>query len=109
MAKQYKKLQRKIHPKTKENDKQQEKPGKDYMMIGIIIFTLMVLILGWPYLDNMNRVMYILLSFSLSLTYIRRHAKLSETQTVLIERASFISIGFAIALFVIIVYYQYFG
>ncbi len=107
MAKQYKKLQNKIHPKTKEPSSPKEKVGKDYFLIVMISFTVIVLTLGWSHLDDMNKAMYVLLTTSLCLTYTRRHFNLTDTQRVYIDRASFASIGLAVALFLIIAYYQY--
>ena len=109
MAKQYRKLQHKIHPKQKEPDKPKEKIGKDFLLIGIICFTIFILFIGWESFDAINRVMYLLLTISLSLTYARRHREFTETKRILIERASFVSIGLAAALFFIELYYQYFA
>ena len=109
MAKQYKKLRQKIHTKDKETPVSERPPGKDYLLIGIIVFTIVVLILGWQNLNSMNFAMYILLLISLSLTYVRRHFNLTEPQQVLAERAGMASIGIAIALFFVICYDQFFG
>ncbi len=109
MAKQYKKLRQKIHPQKKTPPAQEKTIGKDYFLIGITIFTTAVLALGWEHFDNMNRAMYALLIVSLGLTYARRHFQLSETQQVFADRAGFVSIGFAVALFLVICYYQFFG
>lgn len=107
MAKQYKKLQNKIHPKAKTAPK--EKIGNDYLLMVMIGFTVIILALGWSHLDSMNKAMYVLLTLSLSLTYARRHAKLTDNQRVYVDRASFASIGLAAALFLIIAYNQYFA
>lgn len=110
MANQYKKLQKKLYDKKKPDDKKKEpKIGKDYPILILIVLTVVVSILGWANFDNMNRAMYILLAVSLTLTYVRRHAKLTEVQAVFVERASAISIGLAIALFFIVLYYQIFA
>ncbi len=110
MANQYKKLQKKLYDKKKtDNKKKEPKIGKDYPIIALIVLTVVVSILGWANFDNMNRAMYVLLAASLILTYVRRHAKLTEVQAVFVERASAVSIGFAIALFFIVLYYQIFA
>lgn len=110
MANQYKKLQKKLYEKNKPDDKKKEpKIGKDYPILILIGLTIFVCFLGWGNFDNMNRAMYVLLTVSLILTYVRRHAKLSETRTIYVERASAASIGLAIALFFIVLYYQFFG
>jgi len=110
MAKQYKKLQQKISHRQEKKEAPKEKPvGKDYVLIGIMLFTVIVLALGWQQFDNMNRAMYVLLVVSLGLTYARRHFELTETQQVIADRAGFVSIGFAVALFIVICYFQFFG
>ena len=104
MANQYKKLQKKLYEKNKPDDKKQTpKIGKDYPILILIGLTIFICFIGWGNLDNMNRAMYVLLLISLILTYVRRHAKLY------VERASAASIGLAIALFFIVLYYQFFG
>ncbi len=107
MAKQYKKLQNKIHPKTKEAPAPKAKIGKDYFLLVMIGFTVIILTLGWSHLDDMNKAMYVLLTTSLCLTYTRRHFELTDTQRTYVDRASFASIGLAVALFLIIAYQQY--
>ena len=109
MAKQYKKLQNKIHPKAKEEPVRKEKIGKDYFLLVMIGLTLVILTLGWSHLDDLNRAMYVLLTVSLSLTYARRHANLTDNQKIYVDRASFASIGLAVALFLFIAYEQYFA
>ncbi|HCB92764.1 MAG TPA: hypothetical protein DEP57_02965 [Selenomonas sp.] len=107
MAKQYKKLQNKIHPKAKEAPAPKAKIGKDYFLLVMIGFTVIILTLGWSHLDDMNKAMYVLLTTSLCLTYTRRHFELTDTQRTYVDRASFASIGLAVALFLIIAYQQY--
>lgn len=109
MAKQYKKLKQRIHAKEKKETPREAPPGRDYLLLGIIIFTLVVLAIGWQHLDGMNLSMYILLLISLSLTYVRRHFQLTEKQQVLAERVGNASIGIAVALFLVICYQQFFG
>ena len=110
MANQYKKLQKKLYEKNKPDDKKKEpKVGKDYPILILIGLTISICFIGWGNLDNMNRATYLLLLVSLVLTYVRRHAKLSETKAIYVERASAASIGLAIALFFIVLYYQFFG
>ena len=92
-----------------DDKKKEPKIGKDYPILILIGLTIFVCFLGWGNFDNMNRAMYVLLTVSLILTYVRRHAKLSETRAIYVERASAASIGLAIALFFIVLYYQFFG
>lgn len=109
MAKQYKKLRQKVHPKEQKRTSPEKPVGKDYFLIGITVFTVAVLAIGWPHFDNMNRAMYVLLVISLGLTYVRRHVEMSETQQIFADRAGFVSIGCAVGLFLVICYYQFFG
>jgi TRAP-type C4-dicarboxylate transport system permease small subunit len=108
MAKQYKKLQNKVYPKKKAADnKPQEKIGKDYLLLGIIAFMLVITLAGWEYLTSLNRWMYVLLTFSLSMTYVFRHAKISENAKIYVNRASLVAMGLAIAMFLMELYYRY--
>ena len=100
MAKQYKKLQKKIYPEKKDpHDKEKETIGKDYLLIAVCCFTFVVTIFGWPHFDDLNRAMYILLTLSLGLTYAYRHARLSDNARIYVNRASLCSMGLAIGLF----------
>lgn len=110
MANQYKKLQKKLYSQNNKQDKKpQPKVGKDYPILILIAFTLVVCVIGWQQLDFMNRSMYILLGISLILTYVRRHAKLSEARQVLVERASVVTLAIAVVFFFVVLYYQFFG
>lgn len=110
MANQYKKLQKKLYSQKNSSKKAPEpKVGKDYMLLILIVFTVFVGIAGWSQLDVMNRSMYALLTISLSLTYIRRHAKLSETMQVIVERTSLVCLGCAVIVFFVVLYQQFFG
>ncbi|SFT61485.1 hypothetical protein SAMN02910356_01333 [Selenomonas sp. GACV-9] len=109
MAKQYKKLQNKVYPKKKAEDKPQEKIGKDYLLIFVIAFTAVVTLVGWEHFDSLNRWMYLLLTFSLSMTYIFRHGNISENAKIYVNRASLASMGLAIAMFLLSAYYTFVG
>ena len=112
MARQSKKIAKKIQPKKKaesENKKPKEKVGKDYLLIAVLALTIVFLILGWSNFTPLNRGLYIALLISLSTTYARRHYNFTETQDIWIERAGMVSMGCAIVLFVFIVYQQYFA
>ena len=109
MARQYKKILKKIQPKDK-NTKPKEKPekiGKDYILIIVLSITIVFMMLGWSYFSNLNRGLYVALTLSLATTYIRRHVKLTEKQDYWCEKASQVSMGAAIILFAFVAYYQY--
>ncbi len=107
MAKMLKKLQQKITPT--EKPKAARPPGKDYMLLTLIAFTVVVIIAAWEELDPLTLTMYILLTLSLGLTYTRRQAieRLSEFQMMIVTRASFVTIGMAGALFLFDAYRRY--
>ena len=109
MAKMLKKLQQKITPP--EKPKPTRPPGKDYMLLILMSFTVIVVITAWENLDTLTLTMYILLTLSLGLTYTRRHAveRLTETQMMIVTRASFVTIGMAGALFLIDAYRRFFA
>ena len=108
MAKMFKKLQQKMAPQ--ETPKPERSAGKDYLLIGITLFTVLITVAGWETLDALNRAMYILLTISFALTYARRHAeKRTEKQRKLIERAGFAAIGIAIVLFFIELYRKFYA
>ena len=132
MAKMLKKLQQKMTPA--EKPKPVRPPGKDYMLLILMAFTVMVVLVAWDTLDSLTLtmyvlltaslglaawenldaltlIMYILLTLSLGLTYIRRQAveRLSEFQMMIVTRASFVTIGMAGALFLIDAYRRFFA
>lgn len=109
MAKQYKKLQQKIHPKAKKEVKDEKPVGKDYLLMGIFAFTLIVTIVAWDNLEPLNRAMYILLTLSLGLTYAVRHAQIKDDYKKYLSAASTGAIGMAVALFLINLYYTFVG
>ena len=109
MAKMLKKLQQKMTPA--EKPKPVRPPGKDYMLLILMAFTVMVVIAAWEELDSLTLTMYILLTASLGLTYTRRQAaeRLSEFQMMIVTRASFVTIGMAGALFLFDAYRRFFA
>ncbi len=108
MSKQYKKLQNKLHPKAVKQETQ-PKVGRDYFLLIMICFTLVVTLFGWQQFDNTNRAMYLLLTLSLTLTYLYRHANVSDNVRTYLNSASLGSMGLAVAMFLISLYYQFFG
>lgn len=111
MARQYKKILKKIQPKdkTKKPKEKPEKIGKDYVLIVVLVITILFMAIGWSYFSNINRGLYVALTASLLATYIRRHVKLTERQDYWVEKASQVAMGVAIVLFGIVAYQQYFS
>ena len=103
------KIQNQLKEKNNPKPRVKEKVGKDYLLIAVIAFTLMITITAWSTLTNLNRALYTLLLISLSLTYIRRHANLTEQQETWVDRGSIVSMGFALAVFAVVMYYQIFS
>ena len=108
MATQYRKLVKKLNPKTKKtSEKPPEKVGKDYWLIAILLLTTFFLIVGWTNFDGINRALYVALIVSLSATYARRHFNLNEMQENLTEKISLASMSAAIILFIAEIYYKF--
>ena len=110
MARQSKKIAKKIQPKKKssaESKQPEKKVGKDYLLIIVIALTIVFLIAGWTNFAWADRGLYIALLVSLSTTYARRHYKLTETQDLWVERAGYVAMGIAIVLFAFVVYMRY--
>ena len=112
MARQSKKIAKKIRPAKKQSEsttKPKEKVGKDYLLIGVMALTIVFLMVGWANFTATNRALYIALLISLSTTYVRRHYNLTDVQDLWAERAGYVSMGAAIILFAYVVYLQYFS
>ena len=111
MARQSKKIAKKIQPKkkTEPENKKPEKVGKDYLLIFVLALTIVFLIVGWENFTALNRGLYIALLVSLSSTYARRHYNFTEVQDMWIERAGYASMFLAIVFFALVVYQQYFA
>ena len=112
MARIQKKIKKNIKSQFKSQEaakpREKEKVGKDYLLIAVICFTVIVTIAAWSTLTALNKALYSLLILSLSLTYVRRHANLTEQQETWVDRGSIVSMGFALALFAVIMYNQIF-
>ena len=113
MARQSKKIAKKIQPKKKAESENKtpvkKEVGKDYLLVGVLALTIVFLIFGWSNFTAWNRGLYIALLVSLSSTYARRHYTFTPTQDLWIERAGMVAMGCAIVLFAFIVYQQYFA
>ena len=111
MARQSKKIAKKIQPKKKAEpeNKKPEKVGKDYLLIIVLSLTLVFLIFGWENFTALNRGLYLALLASLSTTYARRHYNFTEVQDMWLERAGYAAMILAIVFFALVVYQQYFA
>ena len=109
MARQSKKIAKKIQPKkpaTTEN-KKPAKVGKDYLLIIVLALTIVFLIVGWQNFTALNRGLYLALFVSLSTTYARRHYNFTDKQDLWLERLGIASMGVALVLFALVIYQQY--
>ena len=111
MARQSRKIAKKIQPKKKAEpeNKKPEKVGKDYLLIGVLALTIVFLVVGWSNFTPWNRGLYIALLVSLSTTYARRHYNFTQTQDLWIERTGMVAMGCAIVLFAFVIYQNYFA
>ena len=111
MARQSRKIAKKIQPKkpAEPENKQPEKVGKDYLLIGVLALTIVFLIFGWTNFTALNRGLYLALLVSLSTTYARRHYNFNEKQDLWLERTGYTAMIFAIILFGVVIYQQYFA
>ena len=104
MAKQYRKIKRKLTPKQNEPAPAPKNKGKDWLLVSVIAFTAIVLVFGWPKFQMMDRAMYILLGLALVLTYVHKHVDLDENAMKWVDRVSLTSIAAAVCLFIGICY-----
>ena len=107
MATQYKKLKNKLTPKKDKPRLPERNVGKDYLLVSMIFFTVLIMIVAWSRFDNMNRALYIFLAISLSITYANRHARMTDTVRGVVEKLGWVSMAIATILFLILCYTQY--
>ncbi len=109
MARQYKKILKKIHPKKKkwQEDKPKENFGKDYLLIAVIAITFLFMIAGWANFTIINKILYVCLAVALSTTYARRHYDFTEQQDYWIVRVSYVAMGIATAAFLVNIYQNF--
>ena len=111
MARQYKKILKKIHPKKKkwQVEKPKENYGKDYLLIFVIAITILFMFVGWANFTIANKILYICLTVALSTTYARRHYDMTEKQDYWVLRVSYVAMGMATAAFLVNVYQNFFS
>lgn len=109
MARQTKKVLKKIKPKEKKVEaKKPENVGKDYVLIFILALTLFFMIIGWENFPNVTRGLYAAMAISLSATYANRHFKFTDTQRMWADRVSKFSMAIAVILFLYSMFNNYF-
>lgn len=109
MARQYKKILKKIKPKEKKVEPPKKK-GKDwsyYILTAFFALTAVVMVLGWSNFTDLNRALYVFLTITLGITFIRRNYNLSPVQDMWVERAGYVTMAIATVLFGLHFYNQY--
>ena len=93
MARQYKKILRKIHPKKKrwQESQPKEKVGRDYLLIIVLSITILFMVVGWSNFSAVNKILYVMLTITLSTTYARRHYNFTEKQDLWALRIGYVS------------------
>ena len=111
MARQYKKILKKIKPKEKKSDvkKKNEKHWFDYLLPAFLALTVVVMILGWESFTNINRALYVFLTLTLGIHFARKNYNLNPTQDLWAERASYVTMAIATVLFGANIYVQHFS
>ena len=111
MARQYKKILKKLHPKKKkwQTERPQEKVGRDYLLIAVLAITILFMVVGWENFSVVNKILYVMLTLTLSTTYARRHYDFTEEQDRWVLRISYVSMAMATAAFLVNVYQQFFS
>ena len=108
MATLYKKLAKKVKPKTKKiAEKPPEKIGNDYWLVAILALTLFFLVISWSDFDTINRALYVALVIALGTTYARRHYNFNEVQETWVERTGIIAMIVATMMFITKIYYKF--
>ena len=109
MARQYKKILKKIKPKEKKSDapKKTEKGWSDYLLPAFLALTAVVMILGWESFTNLNRALYVFLTVTLGINFARKNYKMTATQDLWAERTSYVTMAIATVLFGLNIYFQH--
>lgn len=111
MARQYKKILKKIKPKEKKSNtpKKNEKSWSYYLMAAFFALTGVVMVLGWDNFTNINRALYVFLTITLGINFARRTYELTPAQDLWAERTSYATIAIATVLFGLNIYTQHFS
>jgi hypothetical protein len=83
------------------------KPGRDIMIILLIILTFSILAFGWQILGTIDIIMYSMLGVSLVCSYVHRHAELPENVHLWLERICQACMGLAFIFFLYVAYLQF--
>ena len=111
MARQYKKILKKIKPKEKKSaaPKKTGKSWSEYLLPAFLALTMVVMFLGWESFTNINRALYVFLTLTLGIHFARRNYNLNPTQDLWAERASYVTMAIATVLFGANIYVQHFN
>ena len=107
MAKQLRKIRKKIKPKEKDiQPKKKEKSWSDYILIAFLALTAVVMVIGWNEFTNLHRGLYLFLTITLGINFARRNYDLTPEQDKWTERASYVTMAIATVLFALNIYYN---
>lgn len=111
MARQYKKILKKVKPKEKKSTapKKAEKSWSYYILAAFLALTAVVMVLGWENFTNINRALYVFLTATLGINFARRTYDLTPTQDLWAERTSYATMAIATVLFGLNIYVQHFN
>ena len=111
MARQYKKILKKIKPKEKKSDppEKNDRSWSYYLMAAFFALTGVVMVLGWESFTNINRALYVFLTLTLGINFARRTYNLNPTQDLWAERTSYATMAVATILFGLNIYFQHFS
>ena len=107
MARLSKRIQQKNKKTSTAETSVQPKPGRDIMILLLIVLTFVVLIFGWNILGTIDIVMYLMLGISLICTYALRHFNLPETVQFWLQKACMACMGLAFVFFLYVAYLQF--
>lgn len=100
MARQYKKILKKIKPKKKdESPKKKEKSWSDYLLIAFLALTAVVMFIGWESFTLTHRGLYVFLTLTLGIQFVRRNYNLDQNQDLWAERFSYVTMAIATVFF----------
>ena len=107
MARQIKKIRKKLKPKEKDiQPAKKEKSWSDYLLPAFLALTAVVMIIGWNEFTNLHRGLYLFMTITLGINFARRNYELTAEQDKWAERVSYVTMAIATALFALNIYYN---
>lgn len=107
MSRYSKRISEKIEKQKKSAKPAPEKPGKDILLIILIVINFIFLIASWPALPLIDKSVYIAIEITLLSRYALRHAELHEKVATYVKYLSYVCLVLAFILFIISLYMHY--